>query len=89
MKQVFNPFLPQDVYIADGEPHIFGDRVYLIGSHDRESGESFCLEDYEFFSASLHDLSDWTSRGISYCAKQDPLCGAWCRVSLRSGHGTG
>ena len=31
-KQVFNPFLPLNEYIPDGEPHVFGDRVYLYGS---------------------------------------------------------
>ena len=29
-KQVFNPFLPLGTYIPDGEPHVFGDRVYLF-----------------------------------------------------------
>ena len=34
--QIFNPFLPLNKYIPDGEPHIFGDRIYLFGSHDKE-----------------------------------------------------
>ena len=34
-KQAFNPFLPLNEYIPDGEPHVFGDRVYHYGSHDR------------------------------------------------------
>lgn len=38
-------------------------------------GESFCLDDYEFFSAPLNDLSHWTSKGRNYSAKQDPLYG--------------
>ena len=38
-KQAFNPFLPINTYIPDGEPHVFGDRVYLFGSHDKEGGE--------------------------------------------------
>ena len=75
MKQVLNPFLPQGVYIADGEPHVFGDRLYLIGSHDREGGDSFCLEGYEFYSAPLNSLDDWTSKGPNYSAAQDPLYG--------------
>lgn len=33
-KQGFNPYLPSWEYIPDGEPHVFGDRVYLYGSHD-------------------------------------------------------
>lgn len=70
-----NPVLPVSVCVADGEPHVFGNRVYLFGSYDTPGGESFCLEDYEFFSAPLHDLSNWTSRGANYSAKQDPLYG--------------
>lgn len=30
-----NPILPFWEYIPDGEPRVFGDRVYLYGSHDR------------------------------------------------------
>ena len=76
MKQIArNPVLPVSVCVADGEPHVFGDRVYLFGSHDKPGGESFCLKDYEFFSAPLNDLSDWTSHGTNYSAKQDPLYG--------------
>ena len=33
-QQAFNPYLPGWEYIPDGEPHIFGDRVYIYGSHD-------------------------------------------------------
>lgn len=73
MKQTFNPFLPLDVYIPDGEPHIFGNRIYLFGSHEEAGGETYCTLDYEFFSASIDDLSNWTSKGINYRASQDPL----------------
>lgn len=37
-----NPYLPLDTYISDGEPHVFGDRVYLFGSQDQEGGSVFC-----------------------------------------------
>lgn len=30
----FNPYLPSWEYIPDGEPYVFGDRVYVYGSHD-------------------------------------------------------
>lgn len=71
-KQAYNPFLPLNEYIPDGEPHVFGDRVYLFGSHDRENGDTFCMEPYIFYSAPIEDLTSWTARGISYRAQQDP-----------------
>ena len=33
MKQVYNPYLPLWEYVPDGEPRVFGDRVYLYGGH--------------------------------------------------------
>lgn len=71
-KQVYNPFLPLNEYIPDGEPHVFGDRVYLFGSHDREGGYTFCMEDYVVYSAPVDDLSDWRYEGVTYKASQDP-----------------
>lgn len=79
---VTNPFLPLNTYIPDGEPHVFDGRVYLFGSHDREAGDSFCLEDYVFWSAPVDDLSDWSNRGPSYSPKQDPLYDEHDRCSL-------
>ena len=71
-KQAYNPFLPLDVCIPDGEPHIFGDRVYLYGSHDIEGGRTFCMGDYTVYSAPVDDLSDWRCEGVIYRADQDP-----------------
>ena len=71
-KQVFNPFLPLNEYIPDGEPHVFGDRVYHYGSHDREGGWTFCMDDYVVYSAPVDDLADWCCEGVSYRAEQDP-----------------
>lgn len=71
-KQICNPYLPLDTYIPDGEPHVFGDRLYVFGSHDKENGTDFCVLDYECFSAPVDDLTDWKSEGIIYRANQDP-----------------
>ena len=54
-KYVCNPYLPMQVCIPDGEPHVFGDRVYVYGSHDKEGGDAFCLLDYEVWSAPVTD----------------------------------
>ena len=71
-KQVYNPYLPIREYIPDGEPHVFGDRVYIFGSHDKEGGYTFCMLDYVTYSAPVDDLSDWRYEGVIYRADQDP-----------------
>ena len=43
-KQAFNPYLPSWEYVPDGEPYVFGDRVYVYGSHDYYNGYVFCME---------------------------------------------
>lgn len=67
-----NPYLPEYEYIPDGEPHVFGDRVYIYGSHDRYKGKKFCMNDYVCYSASIYDLSDWRYEGVIYTRTQDP-----------------
>lgn len=71
-KQVFNPYLPTYEYVPDGEPRVFGDRVYLFGSHDRFGGDRFCMNDYVCWSAPVKDLSDWRYEGGIYRKEQDP-----------------
>lgn len=73
MKQVFNPYLPLNEYIPDAEPHVFGDRVYIYGSHDKENGDYFCMLDYVTYSAPVDDLKSWRYEGVIYKASQDPL----------------
>lgn len=72
MKQVYNPYLPLNEYIPDGEPHVFGDRVYIYGSHDREGGETFCELDYVVYSADIHNLTNWKCEGTIYQSSKDP-----------------
>ena len=60
---ICNPILPPTTYIPDGEPHVFGDRVYLYGSHDQAGGTCFCPLDYECWSAPVDDLTDWRCEG--------------------------
>ena len=70
--QVFNPFLPSWEYVPDGEPRVFGDRLYIYGSHDQFDGADFCLNDYVGWSAPVDDLSDWRCEGVIYRKEQDP-----------------
>ena len=72
-KQAFNPFLPLDEYIPDGEPHVFGGRVYLFGSHDKEGGTEYCqMGDYVGWSAPVDDLTSWRYEGVIYSADRQP-----------------
>ncbi|MCQ2522654.1 MAG: family 43 glycosylhydrolase [Lachnospiraceae bacterium] len=72
MQQIFNPFLPLNEYIPDGEPHVFDGRVYIYGSHDREGGYTFCMDDYVTYSADINDLKNWRYEGVIFKASQDP-----------------
>lgn len=71
-KQVFNPILPSWEYVPDVEPRVFGERLYLYGSHDQFNGKDFCLNDYVCWSAPLSRLSEWRYEGIIYRKIQDP-----------------
>lgn len=71
-KQAFNPYLPSWEYIPDGEPYVFGDRVYVYGSHDFFNGYVFCMGDYVCWSAPVDDLSDWRYEGVIYPRNEDP-----------------
>ena len=72
-KQAVNPYLPSWEYIPDGEPHVFGGRVYVYGSHDRFNGCVFCMNDYVCWSAPEDDLSDWRYEGVIYPKTADPM----------------
>lgn len=72
MKQAYNPYLPSDEYIPDGEPYVFDDRVYVYGSHDQFNGKAFCENDYVTWSAPVDDLASWRYEGVIYKKNQDP-----------------
>lgn len=67
-----NPYLPSWEYVPDGEPHVFGERVYVYGSHDRFNGYNYCLNDYVCWSASVEDLTNWNYEGVIYSRHDDP-----------------
>ncbi len=71
-KPGFNPYLPSWEYVPDGEPYVFGDRVYVYGSHDCFNGHVFCMGDYVCWSAPVDDLADWRYEGVIYKRNADP-----------------
>lgn len=72
-RQAVNPYLPSWEYIPDGEPYVFGDRVYIYGSHDYYNGYVFCMGDYVCWSAPADDLGNWRYEGVIYPRNADPL----------------
>ena len=70
--KAFNPYLPSWEYTPDGEPHVFGARVYVYGSHDRFRGHVYCLNDYVCWSAPVDNLADWRFEGVIFRRTDDP-----------------
>lgn len=70
-KSAYNPYLPGWEYVPDGEPRVFGDRLYIYGSHDKAHGSRYCEEDYVGWSAPVHELWNWRQEGIIYRKDQD------------------
>ncbi len=58
-----NPYLPPWEYIPDGEPRVFGDRIYVYGSHDNAGSTKFCDYVLKCWSAPLDDLNNWVCHG--------------------------
>lgn len=72
IKRGFNPYLPSWEYVPDGEPYVFGDRVYVYGSHDYFNGHVYCPGDYVCWSAAVDHLEDWRYEGVIYRRTDDP-----------------
>lgn len=66
-----NPYLPRWEYIPDGEPRVFGDRVYVYGSHDTASSDKFCDYQLKVWSASIDNLNNWTCHGVAFRTRAD------------------
>lgn len=66
-----NPYLPSWEYIPDGEPRVFGDRVYIYGSHDRVGTETFCDYKLKVWSASIDNLNEWVCHGDIFHTRDD------------------
>lgn len=66
---LWNPYLPEGTFIPDGEPHVYGNRLYLYGSHDKPHGMRYCADNYEVWSAPVDDLSDWSCPGTAYARR--------------------
>ena len=66
-----NPYLPNWEYIPDGEPRVFGDRVYIYGSHDLAGNDEFCDYVLKCWSAPVTDPSNWVCHGDIFHTRAD------------------
>lgn len=69
-----NPYLPFWEYIPDGEPRVFGDRIYVYGSHDNAGSVKFCDYVLKCWSAPLDNLSDWVCHGDIFRTQETADC---------------
>jgi beta-xylosidase len=65
-----NPMLPPSwqLYIPDGEPHVFDGVMYVYGSHDVQGGS--CWSDYHVIYS--EDAVHWTDAGYSFTSADLP-----------------
>lgn len=66
-----NPFLPLNEYIPDGEPRVFGNRVYIYGSHDRAGAFDFCDYQLKVWSAPIDNLNNWQCHGNIFATREN------------------
>jgi hypothetical protein len=66
-----NPYLPNWEYVPDGEPRVFGDRVYVYGSHDNAASDRFCDFKLKVWSAPIDNLNDWVCHGDAFHTRDD------------------
>ena len=59
-----NPILPLNFYMPDAEPRIFGDTLYLYGSHDIYNSENYCEGELYVAYAKLNDLTHFELKKI-------------------------
>ena len=64
-----NPVLPPEICIADGEAHVFGNRLYVYGSRDLDD-TTYCSEQHNV--GSTEDMEHWTVHEKSFDGNDVP-----------------
>lgn len=64
-----NPVLPPDICIADGEAHVFGEKLYVYGSRDM-TDKTYCSEQYNVVST--ENMEHWTVHEKSFDGNDVP-----------------
>lgn len=58
-----NPFI-NHMYTADPSARVFGDRLWVYPSHDKDDAPTFNMEDYHVFSTT--DMKTWKDHGVIF-----------------------
>lgn len=66
-----NPYLPNWEYIPDGEPRVFGSRIYIYGSHDKAGSDKFCDHKLKVWSAPIDQPCQWMCHGDIFHTRDD------------------
>jgi hypothetical protein len=70
-----NPIITT-AYSADPSAHVFGGRMYVYPSHDRNDAQEFDMNDYHVYST--NDMANWQDHGIILSLSKIP----WAKAHL-------
>ena len=70
-----NPIITT-AYSADPSAHVFGNRLYVYPSHNRDDAQEFGMTDYHVYST--EDMTNWQDHGVVLSLSQIP----WAKAHL-------
>lgn len=70
-----NPII-STAYSADPSAHVFGGRIYVYPSHDRNDAQQYDMTDYHVYSTD--DMANWQDHGVVLSLAQVP----WAKAHL-------
>lgn len=73
--QALNPIITTN-YSADPSAHVFGGKMYVYPSHDRNDAQEFDMNDYHVYSTD--DMANWEDGGVILSLAQIP----WAKAHL-------
>ena len=64
-----NPLLNSNIFVPDGEAHVWEDgRIYVYGSWDNVGIMEYCSDKYHVFSSD--NMTTWVDHGVAFTTEQ-------------------
>ena len=63
--------------MADGEAHVYGGRLYLVGSTDISGNKNYCSGEYHIWSTDDPRLRNWVDHGVVFRHTPDDPTVSW------------